>query len=271
VKKGESKYFRFHTSDPCRGFKAKVLYHSGIVDIHMSVTLPELDDNTQTWTTNARQYIDVTELDMCPEFLNAKLGTYFVSIIGRAASSTFDFEIDSDFSTLDLPKEGIANLPCEDDSSKICVHEGLPVVIVNPTPAQVFQYRFDIYGKQGECKNITVYIQSDQGENLVLLLYIPLHLFQYLFPNHFLFSSFSSSSSSFFLGDGGLGGSFIVTQPQYRNGFNPEFHSEDSGSDNIYTQYCFTNGETKASFYVAPHAWAGAPRYTVRFTTSKGW
>jgi hypothetical protein len=184
LKKGESKYFRFHTTDSCRGFKAKVLYHSGIVDIHMSVTHPELNDNTQTWTTNARQYIDVTELDMCPEFLNAKLGTYFVTIVGRAESSRFDFEIDSDPSTLDIPKEGAVNAPCADDSTKICVKEGLPVVIRNPAASQVFHYRFDIFGKEGECKNVTVYIQADQGKNILFFLFFFTFL---LFHFFFLF------------------------------------------------------------------------------------
>jgi hypothetical protein len=211
----------------------KILYQSGIVDILMSNNEPEPDEVSQDWITNARQYIDVTELDMCPEFTGSRLGTYYITLLGRANTSLFDFVTYTDEATIDEPpRKGAVPEKCEGELSEThtCFSPGMTFELRGAFRQSFHNMKLEYPVKKGECYTLTIYLQADQG-------------------------------------DGGLCGSFDDKFPSYYTGA-PDYQSELAGSDYIITQRCYDEDGTGA-FYSAVFAWAGAPYYAVRFTVNK--
>jgi hypothetical protein len=229
----QRKYFRFHSSDPCRGYKIKVHFHSGLVDLLLSREHAWPDDLHQEWSTTSETYPDATEIPLCPDFKSFGLGTYYLAVVSRTPEAVFDLLIYTQESTLDKPEfKGQTNELC-DGGTHTCLHPGVPFKFTQSFSGQslTLPFQFDFPVKKGECKTITVYLNADEG-------------------------------------DAGLAGDFELQFPNYYYGGNPQFHSEYPGSDFHHFQRCFEEIEGMVSYYLSVFVWTPG-NFTLRVSLNK--
>jgi hypothetical protein len=233
----EVRHFRFTVRDPCRGYKVKTLFHSGSVDLLMSTSNFQPTELSQTWSTSSRTYPDHVEVDLCPEFNDFQLGTYFLTTLSRSDNSEFDLHIFGQERTQDKAEreEGETEAgtvsACEDSNQHLCIQPG-DVWYTNhlvDDDAFVF-FRWDIKAQKGECKTLTVYLDCPGG-------------------------------------DGGLAADWSEPTPNYYYGPNPQYQSEFAGSDLLHFQRCFEE-DGVVPLYFTVNQWSIA-EYYIRVSEKK--
>jgi hypothetical protein len=226
------RYFRFTARNPCRGYKVKTLFHSGLADLLISTVNYQPSELSQTWSTASRTYPDDVEVDLCPEFVGFELGTYFVTVMARTDNTELDLHIFGQEPTIDKPVDGGTVEPCEDDETHFCMQPGdYWSTNHNMDDNEFLFFRWDISVQKGECKSLSVYLDCE-------------------------------------VGDGGIAADWTITTPNYYYGPNPQYQSEFAGSDIIHIQRCFEEEEGVVPFYFTLNQWS-IGEFVLRITENK--